>query len=93
MLPDGLVLGIEDFPAVSYPQLVNGFGNKLLDMESVIDKRCADTFLTVSIIAEERSVVTVFTLRRCFNWTFLSIADTVSLATPRTIAARVPLPP
>ena len=47
-----------------------------------------NTFLTVSIMAEERSVVTVFTLRRCFSGTFLSIADTVSLATPRTIAAR-----
>ncbi len=41
MLPDGLVLGIEYLPAVSYPQLVNGFGNELLDMEPVIDKRCA----------------------------------------------------
>ena len=41
MLPDRLVLDIEDFPAVSYPQLVNGFGNELLDMEPVIDKLCA----------------------------------------------------
>ena len=41
MIPDCLVLGIEDFPTVSYPQLVNGFGNELLNMEPVIDKRCA----------------------------------------------------
>lgn len=41
MLPDCLVLGIENFPAVSYPQLVNGFGNELLNMKPVIDKRCA----------------------------------------------------
>lgn len=40
MLPGSLVLGIEDFPSVSYPQLVDGFGNELLDMEPVIDKRC-----------------------------------------------------
>ena len=38
MIPDCLVLGIEDLPTVSYPQLVNGFGNELLNMESVIDK-------------------------------------------------------
>ncbi|MDE6528782.1 MAG: phage tail tape measure protein, partial [Muribaculaceae bacterium] len=44
-------------------------------------------------LTQERSVVTVFTLRRCFKGTFRSIADTVSLATPRTIAARAPLPP
>ncbi len=94
MLPDCLVLGIEYLPTVSYPLLVNGFGYELLDMEPVIDKRCAGKqFLTVSIMAEERSVVTVFTLRRCLKGIFRSIADTVSLATPRTIAARAPLPP
>ncbi len=41
MRPDRLVLGIEDFPTVSYPKLVNGFGNELLNMEPVIDKRCS----------------------------------------------------
>lgn len=48
MLPDRLVLGIEDFPTVSYPQLVNGFGNELLNMEPVIDKRCAEKHVSDS---------------------------------------------
>ena len=89
MLPDRLVLDIEDFPAVSYPQLVNGFGNELLDMEPVIDKLCAGKHVSDSKHHGRRKICRDgFTLRRCFNGTFLSIADTVSLATPRTIAAR-----
>ncbi len=92
MLPDRLVLDIEDFPAVSYPQLVNGFGNELLDMEPVIDKLCAGKHVSDSKHHGRRKICRDgFTLRRCFNGTFLSIADTVSLATPRTIAARCPL--
>ncbi|MBO5000425.1 MAG: hypothetical protein J6C58_06285 [Bacteroidaceae bacterium] len=52
-----------------------------------------NTVLTVSIMAEDKSVVTLFTLRRIPRGTFLSISDTVSEATPRTIAAKAPLPP
>ena len=48
MFPDRLVLGIEDFPTVSYPQLVNGFGDELLDMKPVIDKRCAGKHISDS---------------------------------------------
>ena len=47
----------------------------------------------VSIMADDRSVVTVFTLRRTSSGTSLSMADTVSEATPRTIAASVPFLP
>ena len=49
--------------------------------------------LTVSIMAEDRSVVTVLTMRRTSCGTFISTPDTVSVATPRTIAANAPLPP
>ena len=52
-----------------------------------------NTVLAVSIMADDRSVVTVFTLRRTSSGTSLSMADTVSGATPRTIAASVPFLP
>ena len=52
-----------------------------------------NTVLTVSIMAEDKSVVTVFTLRRSSRGTFFRSSDTVSEATPRTIAAKAPLPP
>ena len=38
------VLLIKDFPAVAYPDLVYGFGHKLLDMEAGVDKPgCRET--------------------------------------------------
>ena len=48
MLPDCLVLGIKYLPTVSYPQLVNGFGYELLDMEPIVYKRCAGKHISDS---------------------------------------------
>ncbi|MBQ1587741.1 MAG: hypothetical protein II081_01695, partial [Prevotella sp.] len=44
-------------------------------------------------MADDKSVVTVSTLRRSSRGTFLRISDTTSDATPRTMAAKAPLPP
>ena len=60
---------------------------------SFISLAPGNTVLTVSIMAEDRSVVTVFTSRRTSKGTSLSMADTVSEATPCTIAANVPFLP
>lgn len=88
------VLGIKDFPAVAYAQLVAASEMSCCTWKrSLIREAPGKAVRTVSIIAEDKSVVTVFTLHRSRSGIFLSTPDTVSVATPRIMAASAPLPP
>ncbi len=44
--PDGLVLGIEDFPAIAYSQLAHCLRHESLDMEAVVDQLCAGEYFS-----------------------------------------------
>lgn len=46
--------------------------------------------LTVSIMADDRSVVTVFTIRRLRSGIFFNTFESASVATPRIIATNAP---
>ena len=59
----------------------------------LISFAAGNTFLTVSIMAEDKSVVTVLTDSRFRCGSLRKIPLTASVATPRTIATKAPLRP